>query len=161
MNRDLGVGGSTTFADGPLFEQAPSRGEYIEVLKEKVSEVPDDPDLWTELGNAYFDSDQYRDAIAAYQRSLELDAGNANVWTDMGIMYRRLGEYSRALSAFDRAIAEDPAHQMSRFNRGVVLFYDLEDRVGAFQSWDELAEMNPNFRIPDGRTIVQMLRDLR
>jgi tetratricopeptide (TPR) repeat protein len=161
LNRDFSGGGSAMFSDGTLFEQAPSRGEYIEMLKERVSEAPKDQDLWTELGNAYFDNDQYGDAIAAYQRSLELDSGNANVWTDMGIMYRRIGEYSEALSAFERAIAEDPAHQMSRFNRGVVLFYDLEDRIGAFQSWDELAEMNPNFRIPDGRTIVQMLRDLR
>ena len=79
----------------------------------------------------------------------------------MGIMYRRIGDYSNALAAFDRAVIENPDHQMSRFNRGIVLYYDLEDRIGAFQSWDELAKMNPAFRTPDGRTIVQMLRDLR
>jgi len=146
---------------GELFQEAPFRGEYIEALEERVSEKPDDRDLWTELGNAYFDSDQYPEAIEAYQRSLELDSGNANVWTDMGIMYRRVGEYSKALEAFDRAVAENPAHQMSRFNKGIVLFYDLEDRIGAFQSWDELAKMNPTFRTPDGRTIVQMIQDLR
>jgi lipoprotein NlpI len=167
LGRDFSGGGSLVDGGpsdrgrGTLFEEAPSRGEYIEALEKKVSENPDDQDLWTELGNAYFDSDQYRSAIDAYQRSLELYSGNANVWTDMGIMYRRIGEYSKALSAFERAIAEDPAHQMSRFNRGIVLFYDLEDRIGAFQAWDELAKMNPDFRTPDGRTIVQMLRDLR
>jgi tetratricopeptide (TPR) repeat protein len=146
---------------GTLFEEASSRSEYIETLKERVAEFPDDQELWTELGNAYFDSDRYKEAIEAYQRSLELDPGNADVWTDMGIMYRRSGEYTRALAAFDRAAVENPAHQMSRFNRGIVLFYDLEDRIGAFQSWDELAKMNPNFRTPDGRTIVQMIGDLR
>jgi hypothetical protein len=146
---------------GTLFQEAPSRGEYIEALRERVSENPDDRDLWTDLGNAYFDSDRYHEAIKAYQRSLDLDPGNADVWTDMGIMYRRVGEYSEALAAFDRAVAENPAHQMSRFNRGIVLFYDLEDRIGAFRSWDELAEINPNFRTPDGRTILQMIGDLR
>lgn len=146
---------------GTLFQEAPSRGQYTEALKERVSENPDDQDLWTELGNAYFDSDQYPEAIEAYQRSLEIDSGNADVWTDMGIMYRRVGEYSKALAAFDRAVAENPAHQMSRFNKGIVLFYDLEDKIGAFQSWDELAKMNPNFRTPDGRTIAQMMQDLR
>jgi len=148
-------------ADGTLFQEAPSRGDYIEALRERVSENPDDRDLWTDLGNAYFDSDRYHEAIEAYQHSLDLDPGNADVWTDVGIMYRRIGEYSEALAAFDRAVAENPAHQMSRFNRGIVLFYDLEDRIGAFRSWDELAKMNPNFRTPDGRTIVQMIGDLR
>lgn len=164
---DGGLSTSGTPADGgpsmagTLFQEAPSRGEYIEALKERVSENPDDRDLWTDLGNAYFDSDRYHEAIEAYQRSLDLDPGNADVWTDMGIMYRRVGEYSEALAAFDRAVAENPAHQMSRFNRGIVLFYDLEDRIGAFRSWDELAKMNPDFRTPDGRTIVQLIGDLR
>jgi hypothetical protein len=169
LDRGLsGVGGPSAADRGPsdrgggtLFQQAPSMSEYIEVLEARVSENPGNQDLWTELGNAYFDSDRYLEAVDSYRRSLELDSGNANVWTDMGIMYRRIGEYDNALSAFDRAVAEDPAHQMSRFNRGIVLYYDLEDRIGAFQSWDELAKVNPDFRTPDGRTIVQMMRDLR
>jgi tetratricopeptide (TPR) repeat protein len=162
QDRDFrSVGGAPAAGGGTLFQQAPSGSGYIEILEERVSENPDDQDLWTELGNAYFDSDRYLEAIDAYRRSLELDSGNANVWTDMGIMYRRIGEYPQALSAFERAVREDPAHQMSRFNRGIVLYYDMEDTIGAFQSWDELAKLNPNFRTPDGRTIVEMLRDLR
>ena len=47
-------------------------------------------------------------------------------------------------------MAADPSHQMSRFNRGIVLFYDLDDRVEAFQSRDELVKLNPNFRTPTG-----------
>jgi tetratricopeptide (TPR) repeat protein len=145
----------------PLFEEAPSRSEYVLELERKASRDPDDETIWTELGNAYFDGDQYLEAIDAYRRALEIDPGNANVWTDMGIMYRRIGEYREAVEAFDRAVAEDPSHQMSRFNRGIVLFYDLDDRVGAFQSWDELVKLNPNFRTPNGRTIVQMINGLR
>ena len=49
---------------------------------------------------------------------------------------------------------------MSRFNSGIVLFYDLDDRVEAFQSWDELVKLNPNFRTPTGQTIVQMMNGL-
>jgi tetratricopeptide (TPR) repeat protein len=145
----------------PLFQEAPSRSEYIQELERKASQDPDDQAIWTELGNAYFDSDQYLEAIDAYQRSLEIDPGNANVWTDMGIMYRRIGEFRKAVEVFDRAVAEDSSHQMSRFNKGIVLFYDLDDRVGAFQSWDELVKLNPNFRTPNGQTIVQMMNGLR
>ena len=146
---------------GPLFQEAPSRTEYIQDLEWRASQDPKDEAIWTELGNAYFDSDQYLKAIDAYQHSLGIDPSNANVWTDMGIMYRRIEEYRRAIDAFERAVVEDPSHQMSRFNRGIVLFYDLDDRIGAFQSWDELVILNPNFRTPNGQTIVQMMNGLR
>ena len=146
---------------GPLFQEAPSRIEYIQELEKRATQDPDDEAIWRELGNAYFDRDQYLKAIDAYQRSLEIGPGNANVWTDMGIMYRRIGEFRKAIDAFDMAVGEDPSHQMSRFNRGIVLFYDLDDRVGAFQSWDELVKLNPNFRTPTGQTIVQMMNGLR
>jgi cytochrome c-type biogenesis protein CcmH/NrfG len=164
------VGGFRSGTEGPevsvgpsgsLFQGAPSRSEYVEELERKASRDPDNEEIWTELGNAYFDSDKYLEAIEAYRRALEIDPGNANVWTDLGIMYRRIGEFGKAVDAFERAVAEDPSHQMSRFNIGIVLFYDLDDRVGAFQSWDELAKLNPNFRTPNGQTIVQMMRGLR
>ena len=77
---------------GPLFQEAPSRTgyiEYIEELEKRAFQDPDDEAIWREFGNAYFDRDQYPEAIDAYRRSLEIDPGNANVWTDMGIMYRK------------------------------------------------------------------------
>jgi tetratricopeptide (TPR) repeat protein len=155
------AGAGKAQAGGTLFQESPPSEDYLSVLEERVSGDPGNEELWTELGNAYFDSDQYRSAVEAYRRSLEIDSRNADVWTDMGIMYRRLGEYSAALAAFEEAISVNPAHQAARFNRGIVLYYDLGDRVAAFESWDELARMNPNFRVPDGRTVVQMLGDLR
>jgi tetratricopeptide (TPR) repeat protein len=163
LDSRIGAGESGTRAgvDASLFQEAPSSADYIQALQQRVAENPDSQELWTELGNAHFDSDQYLKAIDAYKRSLELDPGNANVWTDMGIMYRRIGEYSKAVEAFDRAVEENPDHQMSRFNKGIVQYYDLKDRVGAFRSWDELAKMNPEFRTPDGRTIVRMIGELR
>ena len=54
-----------------------------------------------------------------------------------------------------------PRFRLSRFNKGIVLFYDLDDRVEAFQSWDELAKTNPEFRTPGGQTIIQMMGSLR
>ena len=158
-----GRGSTGIFSDSgrSLLREIPSRNEYIQELERTAAQDPDDEAIWVELGNAYFDSDQYLKAIDAYQHSLEIDPKNANVWTDMGIMYRRIGEFQKAIDAFDRAVAEDPSHQMSRFNRGIVLFYDLDDRVGAFQSWDELVKLNPDFRTPTGQTIVQMMNGLR
>jgi cytochrome c-type biogenesis protein CcmH/NrfG len=154
-------GGPSRGSAGALIEPPATNSEYIQALRRKADQNPENREVWTELGNAYFDSDRYGEAVDAYRRSLDIDPGNADVWTDLGIMYRRLGQYDQALKSFDRAIAEEPSHQMSRFNKGIVLYYDLGDRVGAFASWDELARINPGFRTPNGRTIVQMIGELR
>lgn len=115
----------------------------IKVLEEQVKEDPANARAWTELGNLYFDSDQYEKAIAAYRQSLQLDPRNADVWTDLGIMYRRSSRPDKAIASFDRAIAEDAKHENARLNKGIVLMHDLNDREGAILAWEALLEVNP------------------
>ncbi len=71
-----------------------------------------------QLGNAYFDADQFQKAIAAYEKSLAIDPGNPNVWTDLGVMYRRNKQPRKAVEAFSKAMAADPKHEVSRMNKG-------------------------------------------
>jgi cytochrome c-type biogenesis protein CcmH/NrfG len=93
---------------------APAGSDRIAALERQTQAEPGNVTAWTELGNAYFDSNQYEASISAYRKSLELDPGNPNVWTDMGVMYRRAGKPEEAIKAFDQAIAADPKHEVSR-----------------------------------------------
>jgi tetratricopeptide (TPR) repeat protein len=116
---------------------------------------------WVELGNNYFDTDQYDKAIRAYQRSLEIQPNNANVLTDMGVMYRRSGKPQEAIKAFDKAMEVDPKHEVSRFNKGVVLLHDLNDTQGAIRAWEDLMTVNPVALTPSGQSVDQMVTQLK
>ena len=142
----------------------PSNAELlneIAMLEREVAANPSNVDAWIGLGNNYFDTQQYEKSIQAYKKSLELKPDNANVWTDMGIMYRRSGRPEEAVKAFDKAIEVDPKHQMSRYNKGIVLMHDLNDIKGAIAAWEGLLQINPVAVTPSGQSVDQMVMRLK
>ena len=134
------------------------QAKKILVLEKEVAADPNNKDTWIRLGNLYFDTDNFESAIRAYEKSLSLNPNNANVQTDLGVMYRRNGQPKKAVEAFDRAIKIDPKHEVSRFNKGIVLLHDLSDKEGALQAWEELIAVNPAAMTPSGQPLKDLLK---
>lgn len=135
--------------------------EQIASLESETRQNPSNTAAWIELGNAYFDTDQFEKSIQAYRKALELKPDNADVWTDMGVMYRKTGRPDEAIKSFDQAIAVDPKHEVSRLNKGIVLFHDLKDPEGAVRAWEGLLEINPMAATPGGGSVDQMVQQLK
>ena len=114
-------------------------------------------------GFTFNNSSQARIApsIQAYPKSLEIDPNNANVWTDMGVMYRRSGDPQEAIKSFNKAMEVDPKHEISRMNKGIVLLHDLNDMDGAIRAWEELLKVNPVAMAPTGRSIDEMVQQMK
>jgi cytochrome c-type biogenesis protein CcmH/NrfG len=128
----------------------------IDAFKARTSENPKDAEAWVQLGHLYFDAGQAEQSIEAYEKALAIQPQNANVWTDLGVMYRRSGEPEKAVAAFDRAMQIDPDHEISRFNKGIVLFHDLKDEEGAIKAWESLLAINPDAQSPGGRPVREL-----
>ena len=150
-------------ASVPTPPSAEKRGPSVETatrifeLEKQVAQDPKNAETWSQLGNLYFDSENFNKAIEAYQKSLALKPNDADVWTDMGVMYRRSGNPAEALKAFDKAIAIDPRHEGSRFNKGIVLMHDMNDIAGALKAWEELVAINPAAKTPSGQPLAEMI----
>lgn len=129
-------------------------------LRAAAEADPKNPEGWARLGHAYFDADHFQEAISAYERSLALDATNGDVWTDLGVMYRRAGNPAKAVESFDRALMVDPGHKTARFNKGIVLLHDLNQRDAALDSWRELLRMDPTAAAPNGRPLSELIREV-
>jgi tetratricopeptide (TPR) repeat protein len=137
------------------------RARMLEALKAKVRQNPNDVASWIQLGHLNFDRNAVPEAIDAYEKALALDPNNAPVHTDLGIMYRRAGRPEDAVQEFDRAIAIDPKLENPRFNKGVVLLHDLNDREGALRAWEELVKINPLAMAPDGQSVDELITHYR
>ena len=135
--------------------------QEIAALEMETSVNPKNMVAWIQLGNAYFDTNQSEKAIQAYQKYLELNPKNADVITDMGVMYRRSGQPKEAMAAFERAHEADPKHEISRFNKGIVLLHDLNDTEGAIKAWEELIRVNPFYTTPGGQPIKEMVESFK
>ncbi|MBW2472037.1 MAG: tetratricopeptide repeat protein [Deltaproteobacteria bacterium] len=129
-------------------------------LEQEVAANPSNVDAWTQLGHVYFDTNNPSKAIRAYEKSLELRPNDPNVMTDLGVMYRRSGQPDKALEVFDKVISIAPSHEQSRFNKGIVLRYDMNDREGAIKAWEELLKLNPNAQAPNGIPLSEAIKSL-
>jgi len=153
-------------AQGPLPQlpplQAPQQNldQTISSLLLAAQQNPNNADIWTQLGNAYFDSDQPAKSIEAYNKSLAIIPSNPPVLTDLGVMYRRDGKPDLALESFNKALQVSPGFEQALFNKGVVLYNDLGDLNGALQAWRELLLVNPGARGPNGVAISEMVDNL-
>ena len=149
---------------GPSQQQQPNlsneQARSILSLEQEVAVNPTNVDAWTQLGHVYFDTNNPAKAIRAYEKSLGLSPDQPDVLTDLGVMYRRNGQPEKALEVFDKAIAIDPTHQQSRFNKGIVLRYDLNDRDGAVKAWEELVKINPSAAAPNGQLVSEAIKSL-
>ena len=165
----FGIYKSGTIADphqgaqqgAPQAEMDVERQQAIDTLKAQAEKNPQDMDAWVQLGHQYFDANLPNEAIGAYEKALAIDPENANVWTDLGVMYRRSDSPEKALDAFDRAIKIDPKHEISRFNKGIVLFHDLKDEKGALAAWESLLAINPDAKSPGGQTVRELVDHIK
>lgn len=130
-------------------------------LEAEVTKSPQNYQAWTRLGNLYYDTEQPEKAIAAYTKSLELHKGDANIMTDLGVMYRLANQPQKAIEQFDRAMLENPAHLPSRYNKGIVQMYDLNDPQGAIASWEEMLKIDPEAKAGTGESIRDMIDKLK
>jgi cytochrome c-type biogenesis protein CcmH/NrfG len=130
-------------------------------LEAEVTAHPDNYNAWTQLGHLYFDSDLFDKAIGAYTKSLELHSGDANLLTDLGVMYRRSGQPDKAIEVFNKATAMDATHQPSRFNKGIVLHFDLGRTPEAVASWESVLALNPNYQTGNGTPLKEFIDQIK
>ncbi|HEY3928830.1 MAG TPA: tetratricopeptide repeat protein [Candidatus Koribacter sp.] len=125
----------------------------------KLEQRPNDPDLLAQIGNLYYDSQVYAQAIEYYQKALNIRPNDPDVRTDMGTAMWYSGDADGALREFAKSLSYNPSHNGTLFNRGVVLFQGKKDSKGAIASWQELLRVNPNY--PDRAKVEQMIQEAK
>jgi len=115
-------------------------------LLEAVNKNPNDFGAVVNLGNVYYDGNQYPEAIKYYQRALEINPSNADVRTDLGTAYWYIGDADRALTEFKKSLKIRPNHPGTLFNMGIVEWQGKMDPAAAVAAWQELLKGNPNYQ---------------
>ena len=135
--------------------------EAIGNLEAEVTANPKNVEAWTRLGHLYYDTNQIKNAIKAYNKSLEIQPGNADVWTDLGVMHRRDKQPQKAIEAFEKAYSLQPDHAPSRLNKGIVLLYDLDKPEETVAIWEELLAIQPDLKMNNDLTLRDAIKQIK
>jgi len=130
-------------AAAPAASSGPSM-EQIQQLRAQVEKNPNDADAVLLLANLNYDIRNWQRARELYEHYLTLRPATADILTDYGVCLREVGEFKTALAKFDQAVKMSPTHWQSRYNRAVVLAFDLKDFKAARAAVDELRQLQPN-----------------
>jgi len=98
---------------------------------------------WLKEGEAHSSAKRYGEALAAYDRAIQLDPSYALAYNNRGYAYYNLKEYHRAIADYDRAIQLDPNYALAYNNRGYA-YHNLKEYQRAIADFDRAIQLDPN-----------------
>jgi cytochrome c-type biogenesis protein CcmH/NrfG len=120
---------------------------------------PNNADLLQNLGDIYYDSQQYPMAIDFYQRCLSVQPSNTSARTDMATAIWYTGNADVAIAEFKKSLSYEPTNANTLFNLGIVLRQGKHDAAGAVTAWQKLLDSNPRYANKD--KVQQMINDAK
>jgi len=81
----------------------------IRAEREIISKYPDDVETYTQLGRLLAGEDRYDEAIAVFQRSLNVDPDTPVTHNELRAAYSYLGKHDAAIAEAERFVALAPA----------------------------------------------------
>jgi cytochrome c-type biogenesis protein CcmH/NrfG len=140
-------------------QATPLDPDRVKALENTASQNPKDTTSRVQLGNMYFDAEQYPQAIQWYEQAIALSPNDANVSTDLGVAYYYTNQSDRALAQFDRSLAIDPKHIKTLLNVGIVRAFGKQDFAGAATAWQQVVDLSPDS--PEGQAAKKGLDGIK
>src|SRR3972149_3541397 len=125
------------------------RSEFEPLLKRRTGEVVKAPEQkemgaweWGEKGFSLATLGKYQEAIACYDRTLELDPKAEEAWYNKGVALSKLGKHQEAIACYDRAIKVNPRYASAWSGKGSALL-DIGKYQEAIICCARAIEINP------------------
>lgn len=131
----------------------------VSALQDAAAKNPKDAQPRVQLGNIFFDGEQYAEAITWYEQALAIEPRDPNVSTDLGVAYYYMNQPDRALAQFDRSLAIEPTHIKTLLNIGIVRAFGKQDLAGAGKAWQQVVDLAPNS--PEGQAARKGLEGIK
>ena len=97
--------------------------------------------MHADVGQAYADAGLPLEAIAEYEKAIELCPHFADLRTRLGALLREVHELNKAREQYEAAIASRPTYAPARVQLGVTLL-SMGDPEGASEQWNKVLEFD-------------------
>jgi len=144
---------------GTAYIQIGNTNLGIEQLKKSIFLKPENLFAHSNLGNAFKDLKRYEDAIASYNKAIEIDINYAEIHNNKGNALKSLERYNEAIESYDKAIKIKSDYAFAYNNKGNAL-KNLERYDEAIESYDKAIKINPNY-IEAHHNKGNILKDLK
>jgi len=125
------------------------RQEKLAEIKAYLSDSPSlDPvqasELWHKKGLIHAMGKEYEQAIASYDKALEIKPDDHDAWNYRGVALDDLGRFAEAIASYDKALEIKPDDHEAWYGRGFALG-NLGRFAEAIASFDRALEIKPDY----------------
>lgn len=150
MGMAIGTGSEESATGQPSADQLRRMADQqAKPLLEQLKADSENPELLANIGNIYYDTQQYPIAIEYYQRALKSQPSNTAVRTDLATAYWYSGNIDTAIAEFNKSLSYEPNKANTLFNLGIVKWQGKMDVDGAMAAWQKLLDKNPDYEAKD------------
>jgi cytochrome c-type biogenesis protein CcmH/NrfG len=147
-------------AAAPQASQAPPLDEAkVTAFRSAADREPKNAAPRAQLGDLYFTSERFGDAVKWYEEALALTPNDVRVSSQLAMAYYYTNQTDRALQQLERAVKTDPKHAEAWLNLGFVRAFGKQDLNGAEQAWQQVLKVAPE--APEGQAAKRALDSLR
>lgn len=99
------------------------------------------------MGNIYYDTQNFREAIPYYRRALAVDPDQIDTRVDLAVALHQTGRSGEGLAELDQVLAKRPDHAVARFDQAVIYEFmgKLDEAEAAYRSLERLP-LEPQMR---------------
>jgi cytochrome c-type biogenesis protein CcmH/NrfG len=150
---------ASTSAPVQSSQPVPVDQNRVQALRTLAEQDPKNAQPRVDLGNLFFDAEQYTEAIRWYEEALAIDPRDPNVSTDLGVAYYYTNQPARAVAQFEHSLVVDPGHTKTLLNMGIVKAFGQQDLGGAIAAWEDVVRLAPDS--PEGQAAQKALDGMR
>ncbi len=104
-------------------------------------------EVYIGLGAAFYEKEDYVNALKVYRRAIELDPKNAKIHCNLGFLLWGLGNLTEAIAEYDLSIKYAPDYAIAHNNLGVIYLDDLAQIQKAADCFKNALEYDPNYAL--------------
>ncbi len=117
--------------------------QTIAAAQAAVASNPQNSELYSQLGMAYFEAERLDEASAAFHQALALNPQAAAAYNGIGRVCYHTGPPAAAIAAYEQAIALDPHYIAPFYGLGILYSAQLGDYAQAVAAFQHGLQHNP------------------
>lgn len=118
---------------------------FYEWVDNPTSDKTDDASSYIQNGKNLYLRHQYAQAIAEYQKAIDLDPKNDAAYGLMGYSYLREGEAQKSILSLNQSLGINPNNIMSHYNSALA-FWALGQQEEAINEIKKVVTLDPSFK---------------
>jgi cytochrome c-type biogenesis protein CcmH/NrfG len=130
-------------------------------LLEKLQGDPNNGDLLFQVGNIYMATHQFKQAVAYYNKALQVNPKNMAVRTEKASCMYYDGDTDGAIALLQESLVYSPQDANSLFNLGVIKWQGKQDGKGALAAWRQLLKSNPQLSAERKAAVQRLMQSVQ